>query len=560
MSKQSIALILFVLVIGAFLYGSFAWTFNRVYVKEGQSLQLRYKGPLIFGSRQTAQIGHWADEGEIGIRQLMRGPGRHFYCPIWWERNMVDDVIIEPGQVGIVTCKLGEPLPSGDFLVDGELGATQSKGILRKVLSPGRYRINPYGYEVKIITTEKVASDQSEKFSGWVTIPTGYVGVVTNLADNTLMKQKAGIQDNVLPPGIYPMNPREQQVDMVSIGYMETSVSVEKVKDEAGNGKVDEAGEPVVNGKGGITFPSNDGFPITMDFTAIWGLMPEQAPHAVKTFGNLKMVENKIMLPQIESICRNFGSKYSAVALLVGEEREKFQEDALKAFHVVLEEKNITLLYGLVRHTYIPIEVRKPIQQAFIADELKLTREQEIKTAKTEATYMEAKQQVELATKKVDADTERQFAAKVAEGDRDAKRIAAETQRLQASIEKKTAMLKAQAKTIVGEAENKGKTLVEQAKADKFRLAVESFGTANAYNNWVFANGLPEEVNLQLFYAGPGTLWTDVKGLNSTVIIDPLKTGAPAPKKEPEPIPTSAPAPVAAPAVTTPVLAPAAKK
>ena len=224
MNKRLIALTLFVVVIGAFIYGFFSWTFNRIYVTEGQSLQLRYKGPLIFGSRKTAQIGHWADEGEIGIRQLMRGPGRHFYCPIWWERNTVDDVVLEPGQVGIVTCKLGEPLPSGDFLVDGELGHTTSKGILRKVLSPGRYRINPYGYEVKVITTEKVASDQSEKYSGWVTIPTGYVGVVTNLADNPLMKQKAGIQDNVLPPGIYPMNPREQQVDMISVGYMETSI------------------------------------------------------------------------------------------------------------------------------------------------------------------------------------------------------------------------------------------------------------------------------------------------------------------------------------------------
>lgn len=542
--KRIIAIIVSIVCVCALLDGCFVWTFNRTYIPEGRSLQLRYKGPLLFGSRQTAQIGHWADEGEIGVRQLMRGPGRHFYCPIWWERNVVDDVVIQPKEVGIVTCKLGDSLPAGAFLVEGELGQTKQKGILRKVLGPGRYRINPYGYEVKIVQTEKLASDGSEKCSGWVDIPTGYVGVVTNLADNPLTKQQTGIQENVLPPGIYPMNPKEQHVDIISVGYMETSVAVEKVKNAEGTEQVDEAGEPVV-GKGGITFPSNDGFPITMDFTAIWGLLPNQAPHAVKTFGNLKQVENKIVLPQIESICRNFGSKYSAVDLLVGEERERFQTDAVNAFHTILDGKNVSLLYGLVRHTYIPSEVRKPIQQAFIADELKITREQEQLTAKSEASYMEAKQQVELATKKVEADTERQYAAAVAGGDREAKRIAAETKRLMAAIEKQTALLKAQATTIMGEAENKGKALVEQAKADKFRLAVEAFGTANAYNNWVFANGVPEEVDLKLFYSGQGTLWTDVKSLNPTLLVDPSKAEKkvvpPAPVVVP-PLPTVEPA------------------
>ena len=107
---------------------------------------------------------------------------------------MVDDVMIRPGQVGIVTCKLGESLPDGEFLVDGDIGSTRYKGILRKALHPGRYRINPYGYEVKVVKTQKMLSGNQEKYSGWVEIPTGYVGVVTNLSDNPLLQQKAGIQ------------------------------------------------------------------------------------------------------------------------------------------------------------------------------------------------------------------------------------------------------------------------------------------------------------------------------------------------------------------------------
>lgn len=201
------------------LYMGFVWTVNRVYVHEGESLMLRYKGPLIFGKRERAKTGYWAEEGQIGVLAKLRGPGRHFYCPIWWERTKVPDVVIKPGEVGMVTCKLGDNLPPSEFLVDGDIGDTKFKGILRKVLHPGRYRINPYGYEAETVQLQTFTSGNTEKKAGWVEIPTGYVGVVTNLAANPLTGAKAGIADDVLPPGIYPINGREQNIDIVEIGY-----------------------------------------------------------------------------------------------------------------------------------------------------------------------------------------------------------------------------------------------------------------------------------------------------------------------------------------------------
>ena len=107
---------------------SFHWTINRVYVDEGKSLLLRYKGPIIqgiIGTQKKAKTGNWAAEGELGILKKLRGPGRHFYCPIWWERKIVRDVVIEPGQVGIVKCSLGDILPDGQYLVDGDIGETK---------------------------------------------------------------------------------------------------------------------------------------------------------------------------------------------------------------------------------------------------------------------------------------------------------------------------------------------------------------------------------------------------------------------------------------------------
>jgi hypothetical protein len=159
---------------------------------------------------------------------------------------------------------------------------------------------------------------------------------------------------------------------------------------------------------------------------------------------------------------------------------------------------------------YIPEEVRKPIQMSFIADEVVQTRTQEQLTAKEEASLREAEEQVSLESKRVEANTRKLVAAKEAEGDREAETTRAETTRMVAEIDKETAALEAEAEKVKGEAENKGKQMAEEANADRFRLAVEAFGTPQAYNNWVFASGLPDDVNLQLIYAGQGTLWTDV--------------------------------------------------
>jgi regulator of protease activity HflC (stomatin/prohibitin superfamily) len=292
----------------------------------------------------------------------------------------------------------------------------------------------------------------------------------------------------------------------------------------------DESGEPLAVPKSGINFPSNDGFDIQIDFTAVWGIMPDQASDIVRMFGNLDAVEQKVILPQSESICRNLGSKMGAVELLVGETRQEFQDETSTAFKDVLEEKHVTLLYGLVRHTYIPQEVRFPIQEGYIADEQKLTREQEQLTAKAEAKLREAEQKVQLETETIKAETAKMVAGVVAEGEKQSQETAAETKQLVAVIDKKIAEFDAQKTVKLGEANAKAEQLQAEARAAKFGLAVEAFGTPAAYNKWEFAEGLPASIDLQLFYAGEGTLWTDLKGAVPTV---PLRPETPAPPAKP---------------------------
>ncbi len=73
-----------------------AWTVNRISVPPGQSLLLRYKGPLLLGRGQSPRPGYLArrDPLEVGVMEQLLGPGRHFYCPLWWERTLVDDILV----------------------------------------------------------------------------------------------------------------------------------------------------------------------------------------------------------------------------------------------------------------------------------------------------------------------------------------------------------------------------------------------------------------------------------------------------------------------------------
>ncbi len=524
-SRYSLAVpVVFALIFGVEL---FQWTFNRVYVPQGHSLVLRYKGPplpFLPGNRPVAEPGQFAkvDKNgrplEIGILKEMRGPGRHFVWIGWWETKLIPDVTVKPGQVAVVSSKMGEDLEDGQFLVDGDLDATTQKGILRKVCGPGTYRINDYAYNVKVIKEETIKDGSQVKHAGWVSIPTGYVGVVTNLADNPITKAVPGIQDNVLQPGLYPVNPNEQHIDIIGVGFAEKSVK-SNLKSVDGRPILDESGEPaVMDDESGISFPSNDGFRIHMDFTAVWGIMPDQAADVIRKFGTLEAVEAKVVVPQIESICRNQGSSLGAVDLLVGDTRRKFQEGVSDAFEKILQDKGLTLLHGFVRNIHIPLDVRKPIQEKFVADELKLTRDQELLTAGTEATLREAEKKVELEEERIKAETKKLVAQAAAEGEKEAEETKAETLKKTAVIARQTAELEAEASVTLGKAKAGAKQIEAEAKSELFTLAVSAFGSGSAYNQWTFATGLPDDVQLDMLYAGEGTFWTDLKGFTEVMV------------------------------------------
>lgn len=515
------------LIVTAWIFVS--WTINLVYVPAGKSLLLTYKGaPLPFlpgyflsnsEPGEFAKVDESGNPEQKGVIENMKGPGRHFYSPIWWDREIVDDVVVKPREVGIVTSKIGKSAPAGVILVEGDLGKTEFKGTLRKTLGPGIYRINPYGYDVKVISTETVQSGGQTKHAGWVEIAPGFVGVVTNQVTDTSRGMKTGLQNETIPPGNYPINPREQQIDIVNIGFRELTLAANFKADNEGRFLFDDAGEPIIlNDGSGITFPDRYGFPVHMDFTTVWGITPQQAAEVIGEYGNVDSVQTKVIMPKVASICRNMGSKLSSAEFLVGDTRQDFQQDVSDQFQKELKEIDITLLMGLVRNIHIEQSIREPIQKAFISEEKNLTRQQEEKTSATETLLRRATAEVMTEVKTVAADTERMVRTKMAEAEKESQEIAAKTLQEVAAIDKEVAKLESEALVVLGEASAESRKLMEQAKAEKFKLAVEAFGSPQAYNKWVFANGLPDDMELNLFYAGEGTFWTDLKGFTETMI------------------------------------------
>ena len=101
---------------------------QHVYVPEGKSLLLRYKGPLVFTWQKYAEPGHSPKEGEIGVLERCPARAATSIVPSGGNATMVNDVVVHPARSPMLTSKLGEDLPGGQFLVDGDIGQTQVQG------------------------------------------------------------------------------------------------------------------------------------------------------------------------------------------------------------------------------------------------------------------------------------------------------------------------------------------------------------------------------------------------------------------------------------------------
>lgn len=466
-----------VVVLAAFLYvGVWQWMICRVYVAPGQMLVVSsHLGRANLDPENQLVV----EDGYKGVQRRVLGEGRYFVNPLFNIRTKMPALTIANDEMGVVTSKTGEPLPDEQFLVLPEDDIYAKKGIWRDVLTPGTYRMNPAAFDVEIVKAYKV-------------LP-GYVGCVTALAGSEPGHGKLadegqrGVRKKVLQPGIYYLNPKAARVDSVEIGYRELSLD-------------------------DVSFHSKDGFPIKLDITVVWGLEPANVPSVLMHFGNVKQVEEKIVTPQIESICRMEGSRYGAKELIEGDTREAFQSNFTAQLTKVASEKKISVRLGLVRAIEVPIEIRQPIQQTRVAQEERITKQEQQLTQERTNELAELQSDVDKGVREVAADTERLIAELRATGEKQVASIQGQQMVEVAVVEKKIAELTGQRTLLLGEADAAVAQLTAEADADRLKQNVDAIGGAAAYANFQFASNLPETFKVFIRYAGPGTFWTDASG------------------------------------------------
>lgn len=505
--------------------------------------------------------------GQKGIEFEVLGPGRHFRDlyryewelknltvipagnPTTWEwihtisskaRERIRDGNFRPSgefpMIGVVTRRIGKAPPHGQVLVKRD---SDYAGILEEVLTPGTYKLNPYVYEVELHPA--------------TIIPAGFVGVVTNLFgnapeervtemlpeledDNTetttrpastqaisyvrpLAKPgERGTLEDVLQPGVYFINPKVQKITLIEIGFNEFSTSSDPKESNYQ-----------------ISFPSDTGFLIRVGVTVVWGIDPRHAAHTINQFGNTNGVIDKVIEPQLRSICRNIGSTYAARDFIQGEKREKFQRDLKVELQRVCRQKNIEVLLALVREIevqppdargdHVSDDLKRTIQESYIAKEKQITKEKQRDAATAKALLEESKKKVDIARETIRAETRIGVANIEAEGDKLAAEIAAQANLEVATIQQQVAQLDAKRTEIMGQARADIERMKKSADSQGYKMLVDAFGSAKAYNLYTFAENF-DPASIKFFHAGNGTLWTDLSRMEDIAAAKIIKNDA----------------------------------
>ena len=536
------------LVVLAIAATAIVWFSFRISVPAGKCAVLIRKmgSPLPEGQLVATE------PGQKGIEFEVLGPGRHFRDPYRYEWELKDLTVIPAGNptswewihtisskarerirdgnfrprgdfpmIGVVTRRIGKAPPPGQVLVKRD---SQYAGILEEVLTPGTYKLNPYVYEVELQPA--------------TIIPAGFVGVVTNLFGDQPSEQlgdmlpelnsgdpgktsqpptsqfvsyvrplanpgERGTLNDVLQPGVYFINPKVQKITLIEIGYNEFSTT--NVPSEQNYQ---------------ISFPSDTGFLIRVGVTVVWGIDPRHAAQTINQFGNTDGVIDKVIEPQLRSICRNIGSTYAARDFIQGEKREKFQKDLKDELQRVCKQKNIEVLLALVREIEVqPPEIedgrevmadlKRTIQEAYIAKEKQITKEKQRDAATANAQLEEFKKKVDIARETIRAETRIGVANIEADGRKMAAEIDAQAGLEVATIQQQVAQLDAKRTEIMGQALADVQKLKKSAEAQGFAMLVDAFGSAKAYNLYTFAENFQPQ-SIKLIFAGEGTLWTDL--------------------------------------------------
>jgi hypothetical protein len=156
------------MLIGLLFFGSaFWWFFCRIEPGPDQiAILIRKTGRDLTPNQILA-----TEKGQKGIQLDVLPEGRYFLNPFTWGWRFHRITDIPAGKLGVQTRLFGDELAPGAIIA----GPT-TKGIVRDVLRPGKYRINPFAFKVELFDATSVRP--------------GSVGVVTSLIGEDVLQHE----------------------------------------------------------------------------------------------------------------------------------------------------------------------------------------------------------------------------------------------------------------------------------------------------------------------------------------------------------------------------------
>jgi len=414
-----------------------------------------------------------ANGGERGPQLAVIPPGSYRINTALFTTRSCPAIEIPSDKIGIVETMEGQPLStgSGDIagpVIDGHNSFQDAqafvdhhgrKGLQEEVLLPGRYFLNPKFAQIEVVEM--------------TIVPIAHVGVVISYVGsqgedvtgvefkhgNMVLKGQRGVWVEPLDPGKYPINPRTNKLEMVPTANVVLNWATGKTEAH----RLDER-------LSSITVRSQDGFTFNLDVSQIIHIPRNAAPKVIARFGSMANLVTQVLEPTIGNYFRNAAQKSDVIDFL--KERVNRQSEARLAITTALTEYDVGAVDTLIGDIVPPEALMKTLTDRKLAEQERVTyatqkQAQEVRKelaqaqaqADTQPQVVNAERQVEIAT--FDAQTR----IRKAEGDAQSKRINAEAD--------------ASVLLMVGDAEGKKITAVGSAEAEVLKRKGEAINPGN---------------------------------------------------------------------------------
>ena len=356
------------------------------------------------------------------------------------------------------------------------------------MLLPGTYRLNPYGYEVKLV-------DMVEVKQGYVGVKRRKLGEDGPSEFAQTDTEKGIIRHEILQPGMYPINTEECEVISCDIGIYQTTYHY--MADE----KLNTA----------LVFDASDSNRIQLDCTIEWELKPEFWPIWVAKFRNLNRIVDTVIKLNVKNISRNKGQDYGAEDFLDGVKREQFQHDFTRELQEACQEDFVIVRHAFIRNIIIPDAFLQPKREEQLAKEKAVSQREQTLTASTQNDVIAAERTIQFEVAKVEAETQRLVAAIETQTQNLTLLTDASIVRLKDEFSAKAAILDAQRDELLGKAEAEAKMLANTASSSLFKMQLDVFkNDSESFLRYTVSQNLNPNMRLRLFQTGPGTFWTNL--------------------------------------------------